>query len=189
MISLKNYLGGNKQSSNSGSNLPSHIRDFKKPSDNKLNVQYLDRKDKSNLLITVNTNIGYKQMPDEKTKEVVYTRLDEFMTEFGERIKSNELLKIYGSHKQGSLSNIPVSRYEYSIEMGNKHGLMHSHAILFLDSKAHIDLKKSNDYLASYFADLHNNGQKPYLNVKNFNNTDDIISAYIHKTQKEVLDV
>lgn len=164
--------------------VPQHIKQFKRGQKSTYNAGYKQVSDKSNLLITVNTNISSEQL-NENAREMVYYRLDDFMEEFGRKCKSGQLIKQFGIGSTGS-SSAQVERYEYNIEFGDKKGLLHSHAVLILDRKAHINLLDANKFLAEYFADIHGIHKKGYINVRNYPNVDMIINAYINKSELDL---
>lgn len=185
--SIDSYTGNSSNESKSSGKsskreIPSHIKNFQ-PKQKHLNKSYTDAREKSNFLITVNTNISYNQL-SEDARETLYFKLEDFMNELEGKFRSGDLLKVFGNGVQGR-SDAGVEKYEFGIEYGSQKSLLHSHAILILNKKCHIDLKNANEYLEEFFSDVHEKGKKPYLNVRNFVDAQKMVETYITKTGQE----
>jgi hypothetical protein len=166
--------------SNSSSSVPDHIRNFNGPGTAPVSIDYIDRKDKSNLLITLNTNFSWRQLSG-KSRDYIYQRLNDFMTQLGEEFKEGHFIIEF---KGSGPSDARPERWEYAIEFGNKHGMLHAHAILILSEKAHIDIANANKFVNDSFKDVLGEGEKMYLNIKNFPDTHRLVESYIRKQQQ-----
>lgn len=137
----------------------------------------------SNFMITMNTNLGYKRFSPE-TRVTLAEHVHDSMTEFGELVKSGELLKCATVRgKMYDCADVDVERYDFTLEIGTKKGHVHSHAILILGGIAHIDIEKANTFIREAFAEYHESGAQAHIQIKSFPNPEAIISAYLQKAQ------
>ena len=142
---------------------------------------------KSLFLITLNTNLGYKRF-DQAGRIKLAEHLYDTMNEFGEGLKSGEFFKCASIKGQTyDCQNVEVEEYEFSTEIGNKKGHVHSHAKIICNGVTHIDTGKCNTFFETAFREYHSESSgKPYVNVKSFPNTEAIIDAYIQKEQNSL---
>jgi hypothetical protein len=170
-----------KSKSSGDDGVPDNIRNFSGPG-SVHQIKYLDQINKSNFLITLNTNVSYKSL-DEEGRIALYNRTKLVMEQLGERFKSGEFLKQFGAGNHGKIK-VNVTKYEFHVEIGNKHGFMHAHAILCCDEKCHINLGLARSFTHECYSDIHGDDKAgAYINVKSFQDTESVIRAYINKQQ------
>lgn len=142
---------------------------------------------KSNFLLTLVTNLGYKRF-DTSGRIKLAEHLNDVMEEFGEGLQSGEFFKCASIRgKTFDCMNVGVEQYEFTLEIGDQKGNVHSHAKLVCDGIVHLDIAKCNKFAADAFKEYHEeSGGKPYFNVRSFPNTEAIIDAYLHKAQNSL---
>ena len=183
----KSSLGEIKESITSQNRkVPSAIMNFAGPTKLKTGgeLKQQQKQVNSNFLITLNTNKGYKNLTtDQRVK--LSESLHDCMTELGQKIQDKSLFKCatLRGKSMGDCANVEVKKYEFSIEIGNNKGHIHSHAVLMLDGVAQIDLTKANELVQESLASYYSSGTKPHLQVKYFPSTEELVSAYIVKAQ------
>lgn len=169
---------------NNNSDVPDNILKFNGPGTVQVNKQSVsDAAQSSSFLITVNPNASYKIIVTEEQKANLYRALRAAMNRLGSGFQTKEVLKPFPSvNPQPVTAN--VKQYEFNIENGNKAGFMHVHAILILDGKCHIDLKKAQTLLDAELGSYHEPGQHVYLNIRSFKDQKSVIEAYLKKSQE-----
>lgn len=142
---------------------------------------------KSNFLLTLVTNLGYKRF-DTNGRIKLAEHLNDVMEEFGEGMRSGEFFKCANiKGKTFNCENVGVEEFEFTLEIGDKKGNVHSHAKLICDGIVHIDIAKCNKFAEQAFKEYHEeSGGKPYFNVRSFPNTEAIVDAYLHKSQNSL---
>lgn len=141
----------------------------------------------SNFLLTLNTNLGYKRFTQAGRVQLA-EYLHEVMNEFGEGLRSGEFFKcatIRG--KTYDCGEVNVLEYDFTLEIGDRLGHIHSHAKLICDNIVHLDISKCNKFIEQTLKDYHSeSGGKPYFNVRSFPSTEAIITSYMHKQQNSL---
>jgi hypothetical protein len=167
------------------SKAPSHILNFKGPGTVIADKQSVkDSAQSSNFLITVNPNVSYKIAVSDQQKTDLYQSLDKAMKRLGSGFQTRELLQPFPAVNQQAVS-CNVKQYDFHVEYGNKAGFMHSHAVLLLDGKCHVNLKKCRAMLDEEFAAYHQAGEHVHLDIKAFKDQKAVIDAYLRKSQSE----
>ena len=159
--------------------VPDHILNFTRPTGNKpVNRE----KDKSNFLITFNPNVSYNLTPSKEDKIKLYKSIKATMNALGEKFRSLEFLKPFPDGKRASsLSGATVTKYEFQIEYGQKHGAMHAHGMLCVDRKVHIDRRKVQAWADPQYASYGPN-HKTHFDFEVFYDTKSLIESYIAKS-------
>jgi hypothetical protein len=182
-IATGSASGSGRGSGISDGDIPDNIRNFNGPgSINELKYIHMDNK--SNFLITMNTNISYKDL-DQEGRINLYRRTEAVMTEFGEKCKSGEFLKKFGVTNHGPMK-AEVTKFDFSIEIGNQKGFMHAHSILCVEEKCHINISAAQKFVHDAYVDIHGpNVKGAYLNIRPFRDTQSVINAYLQKQQNQ----
>ena len=163
--------------------VPDHILNFTKPTGNKPVNQ---EKNTSNFLITFNPNVSYNSTPSKEEKMKLYKKIKTTMNELGQKFRSLEFLKPFPDGKRNStLSGAVVTKYEFSIEYGQKKGAMHAHGMLSVSKKVHIDSKKVQAWADPQYAEYGPN-HKTYFDYQVFFDTKSLVESYIAKSGSPV---
>jgi hypothetical protein len=167
--------------------VPDAIINWVGPGEKKRAAQTSSRSpQKSNFLLTLVTNLGYKRF-DTPGRIKLAEHLNDVMEKFGEGLRSGEFFKCANIRgKSYSCEGVGVEEYEFTLEIGDKKGNVHSHCKLICDGVVHIDTAKCNAFATDAFKEYHEAGGKPYFNVRSFPNTEAIIDAYLQKSQNSL---
>jgi hypothetical protein len=141
----------------------------------------------SNFFITVNANLGYRRF-NQQGRVNLAEHFDEVMREFGQLLESKEMLQcatIRGNYYD--CKNATVKQYDYSLEIGQQKGNVHSHAVLMLNGVAQIDEKKARKFFADKFSEYHTESTgNIHLDIIPFRSNEAVLKAYMSKAQNSL---
>ena len=142
-------------------------------------------KKRSAFFVTVNPNISRKDLPTEETRKIIYTRMVEFAKKVHSGLQDASLLKkIYNPRYQNSEpESESVTKFDYSIEIGEKLGFIHIHMFIKLEQACHLDQAKIRKIASAY---IRGDRKKVHLNIKFVRDPLPSIQGYITKQEDSV---
>jgi len=131
----------------------------------------------SNFLITINGNISWRKISDVPTRTKVYNEYSDALEALSAGMTDGSLLKLHPGDVGKNLPRPRLTKFDSRIEVSNKNGWLHAHAIATYNGRIHVDLAKMKAEMQSHMP----SSQKVYVNVRHFQDVSEIMQAYVNK--------
>lgn len=127
----------------------------------------------SMFLLTINPNISHKSLDTTEKRRRVKSTIEKFITNIlFPNIENKFFLKKYKNNK---ICEDPINSFSYGVELGNKHGFLHTHVKIVMNCPCHLKTDTIRDLLKELF------GHNIHLENKFIPNTQENIDKYIGK--------